>query len=175
MGTVPHVFVPVQCGRALRIKVALGSDLSSETARVGDVWHGTVTENVRTQNQGVIPPGSEVEGVITGVARTRRGSPAMLELRVQSIQVNGHEESIAASAEPLIARSPDTHRPGAIAGGTSADAPIGEASGDGKHAVAAGILDGAAFASVATSKGQPVVLSDGTVMGFTVNRTVYMR
>jgi hypothetical protein len=133
------------------IKVALGSNISSETARVGDAWYGTVTEFVMSQNEDVITPGSEVGGLITGVAHADRGSLAMLELGVRSIRVNGHDESIAASADPVVAGSSRARSVGAIDART------------------------AAVDAVATSNGHQFVLSDGAVMSFTVNETVVMR
>lgn len=159
-----------------RINVSLGSNISSETASVGDAWHGTVTENVSTEHGGSIPAGSDVDGVVTGALSAKRGSRAMLELGVRSIRVNGHAEAIAASSEAVIAGSPRARNLGAIAGGAAAGALIGKVVGDGKNAAVGGIIGGATAAGVvAGSKGYQVVLSDGTVMGFTVNQTVAMR
>jgi hypothetical protein len=158
-----------------RIDVSLGSNVSSETASVGDSWHGTVTENVSTQN-GTIPAGSDVDGVVTSAVAAKRGSRAMLELGVRSIRVNGHKESISASAEPVIAGSTRARNLGAIAGGAAAGALIGKVVGDGKNAAVGGLIGGAAATGVvASSKGYQVVLSDGTVMSFTVSQTVAMR
>ncbi len=86
-----------------RIRVALAVNLSSETASAGDAWRGSVTETVRTLNGGLIPAGSMVEGVVAAATPATRGARAMLELGVQSIRVNDHDESIAASAEPVMA------------------------------------------------------------------------
>lgn len=158
------------------INVALGSNISSETANVGDAWHGTVTENVSASNGGSIPAGSEVNGVVTGAIAAKRGSRAMLDLGVRSIRVNGHDESVAASTEAVIAGSPRARNLGAIAGGAVAGALIGKAVGDGKNAAVGALIGGAAAAGVvAHSKGYQVVLSDGTVMSFTVSETVAMR
>lgn len=97
-----------------RIRIALAVNLSSETATVGDVWRGSVTEDVRTLNGGLIPAGSAVEGVVAAATPAGRGAHAMLELGVQSIRVNGHDESIAASAEPVVSGSPLTRNDGAL-------------------------------------------------------------
>jgi hypothetical protein len=124
----------------------------------------------------VIPAGSQVDGVVTGALAARRGSRAMLELGVQRIRVNGHDESITASSEPVIAGSTRARNLGAIAGGAAAGALIGKAVGDGKNATVGGIIGGAAAAGVvAGSKGYQVVLTNGTVMTFTVTQTVAMR
>jgi len=156
--------------------VALGSTISSESANVGDAWHGTMTEMVATENGGNIPAGSKVDGVVTGVTPAKRGSRAMLDLGVRSIQVDGRNVSVNASSQAVIAGSPRARNLGAIAGGAAACALIGKVVGDGKNAAVGGLIGGAAATGVvATSKGYQVVLPDGTVMGFTVDQTVAMR
>jgi hypothetical protein len=158
------------------IPVALSGNISSETANAGDAWHGNVTENVTAERGATIPAGSRVDGVVVGVTPAKRGSRAMLELGVRGIEVNGHRESIPASAEQVIAGSTRARNLGAIAGGAAAGALIGKVVGDGKNAAVGGLLGGAAAAGVvAGSKGYQVVLTDGTVMSFTVSRTVAMR
>ena len=158
------------------IRVAVSGDITSETASVGDVWHGTVSENVSTQNGGSIPPGSEVSGVITGATPAKRGSRAMLELGIRSIRVDGRNEAGGASAAPVIAGSTRTRNVGAVAGGALVGALIGRSVGDGRNAAVGGLVGGAATAgALAGTKGYQVVLSDGTIMNFTVSRTVAMR
>lgn len=158
-----------------RIDVTLGSDISSETANVGDAWHGTVTQSVSTQN-GTIPAGSHVTGVVEAVTAAKRGSRAMLDLGIRGIQVNGHNEAIAARTDPVIAGSTRARNLGAIAGGAAAGALIGKVVGDGKNAAVGGLIGGAAATGVvAGSKGYQVRLASGTVMSFTVNQTVAMR
>ena len=158
------------------ISVTLGSTLSSETAQVGDSWHGTVSENVMLENDGMIPAGSDVDGRVTGVTTAERGSRAMLDLAVRSIRVHGRNVSMAATSEAVVAGSTRARNLGAIAGGAVAGALIGKVVGDGKNAAVGGLLGGAAATGVvAGSKGYQVVLTDGTVMNFTVSQTVAMR
>jgi hypothetical protein len=153
-----------------RIKVALASNISSETARVGDSWRGTVTENVMTPNDGAIPPGSEVEGVVAAVTSAERGVRGMLELGVLRIRVNGYVEAIAASTEPVIAGSSRARNLGAIGGGSAESARVSDDRdttdrGNTGEVTAAGIMTGP----------RRIVLSDGTVLTFTVTQTVAMR
>ena len=158
------------------INVTLGNTISSRTASVGDAWHGTVTNNVEMQNGGMIPAGSEVNGVVTGAVGAKRGSRAMLDLGVRGIRVNGRDEKVTANGEAVIAGSTRARNLGAIAGGAAAGALIGKAVGNGKNAAVGGILGGATAAGVvASSKGYQVVLKDGSVMSFTVSQTVAMR
>lgn len=159
-----------------RIDVVLQSEISSKTANVGDGWHGTVQEAVATQNGGMIPAGSAVDGVVTGVIPAKRGSRAMLDLGVRHIRVNGHDESIMASTESVIAGSPRARNLGAIAGSAAAGALIGSQVGDGKNKTVGALIGaGVATAVVASSDGYQVVLKSGTAMTFTINQTVAVR
>jgi len=156
--------------------VALGGNISSESANVGDAWHGTMTEAVTTQNGGSIPAGSNVDGIVTAVTPAKRGSRATLDLGVRSIRVDGHDMAVRASSQAVVAGSPRARNLGAIAGGAAAGALIGKAVGDGKNAAAGAVIGGAAATGVVVaSKGYQVVLPNGTVMGFTVDETVAMR
>lgn len=158
------------------IQVALGSDISSETAHAGDTWHGKVTEDVVANNTVVIPAGSSVSGVVVSAVKAKRGSRAMLDLAVRSINVKGRNEPVSASAEEVIAGSTRARNLGAIAGGAAAGALIGKAVGDGKNATVGGIIGGvAATGVVAASKGFQVVLKEDTVMDFTVVETISMK
>lgn len=150
--------------------VTLGGAISSETASVGDAWHGTVAHDVVTKHGGVILAGSPVNGVVTGAMGAKRGSRAMLDLAVRNIRVNGQDESIAANGESVVAGSTRARNLGAIAGGVAAGALIGNVVGDGRNATVGGLIGGAAATGVvAGSKGYQVVLKSGTLMSFTVN------
>lgn len=158
------------------INVTLGSLISSENAAVGDVWHGTLAENVETLNGGMLAAGSDVRGVVTGVTPARRGSRAMLDLGVRGINSNGRNHPVIANGESVIAGSTRARNLGAIAGGVAAGALIGKVVGDGKNATVGGLIGGAAATGVvAKSKGYQVVLKPGTTMNFTVNQTVALR
>jgi len=96
------------------------------------------------RNEDLIPPGSEVDGVIEGVVPAMEGSLAMLELGVERIRVNGRKEPIRASADPVVFGTPRERWLRAEGG-------------------------------IPRFPGHQVVLTDVTVMSFTVNRTVAIR
>ncbi len=169
-----HASPSVPAGTTLN--VALGTTISSKDANSGDAWSGTVTDNVTTANGVIIPAGSSVSGVVTGVVPAKRGDLAMLDLAVRSVSVGGRTTSIDANTQPVVAGSPRARNLGAIAGAAAAGALIGKQVGDGKNGAVGGIIGGATAAGVvAASKGYQVILKSGTVMSFTVNETVSMR
>ncbi|MEO5618470.1 MAG: hypothetical protein ABIS67_11905 [Candidatus Eisenbacteria bacterium] len=170
---------PTVSSRSVRsgttIHVALGSHLSSKTAKVGDSWTGTVTENVMNQDESVIPPGSTVDGVVTAVLPDQEGSPPMLALGIRGIRVDGHDESIVASAEPVIAGTAHARNLGAITGEAANGVLIGNFVGGRDGAMAAPIDADSVAGVVSAGDGYQLMLFDGTVISFTVSQTVAMR
>jgi hypothetical protein len=158
-------------------KVRLLRTLSSESAGPGDRWDGEVTSNIVVGDRVVIPAGSRVEGKIDEARPARRGSRAMLHLRVTSISANGKTTPLDADATPVVARSPRTRNLGAIAGGAAAGALLGKMiGGDGGDAAKGAIVGGGvATGIVATSKGYQVVLGKGAVLNFRTEESVAMR
>jgi len=142
-----------------RIQVALRNGLSSETANVGDGWHGFVTENVPTLNGAPIPAGTAVDGVVAVVVPAHRGSPAVLELGLRSVRVDGYAESVAASTEPLVGSLRTRAQSRSVARSESE--------------VAAATASAWDRASRAARGG--VLLNDGSVLCFRVSQTVLVR
>jgi hypothetical protein len=159
------------------INIGVSTQISSETANVGDTWSGEVKENVIVGDRVVFPAGSVVSGTVTGAKPAEKGSRAMLDLAVTAVSVNGKSHSVDATMEPIEAGSTRARNLGAVAGGAAAGALIGKAvGGGGKGALIGAIAGGAAAgAGVAASKGYQVVLKEGTVLTFKVKDTVKIR
>ncbi len=158
------------------IQVAIGSTISSKTARSGDAWYGTVAENVVGTNGRVIAAGSQVTGVVTAAVPAQRGSRAMLDLAVRSIQVNGRNEAVTANAGEIVAGSTRARNLGVIAGGAAAGAIVGNNVGDHNHTALGALIGGVTAAGVVSkTSGYQVELKGGTVMSFTVSESVTMR
>ncbi len=165
----------VDAGTAVNVSVS--SQISSETANVGDTWTGEVKENVIVGDRVVFPAGSIVTGTVTEAVPAERGSRARLGVEVNSITVNGTRHAVDAGTEAIEAGSPRARNLGAMAGGAAAGALIGKAvGGSGKGALIGGLLGGAAAGgAVAKSKGYQVVLKEGTVVTFNVKAPVTIR
>ena len=157
--------------------VSLGTSITSETARVGDAWSGTIQSAAALDGVNVIPTGSAVSGTITGVKAARKGDRAMLDLGISSIQVGGHRYAVSGGTEAIVAGSTRARNLGAIAGSAAAGALIGQAaSGSGKGAIVGGVVGGGvATGVVAASDGYQVMLKPGTVIAFTTNEALAVR
>jgi hypothetical protein len=151
--------------------VVLSTQVSSETAKPGDAWSGTLASAVVVDGEVLAPAGAAVQGEVSEAVEAKRGDRAKLDLRVTSIEVSGKTRKVNAGTEPVIAGSPRARNLGAIAGGAAAGAIIGKAvGGDAEDAAAGAIIGGtAAGVGVAASKGYQVVLKSGTRLGFTVH------
>jgi hypothetical protein len=160
------------------LNVAVETQLSSESANVGDTWTGTLKENVIVGDRVVFPAGSVVTGVVTEVQPAGgKGKLARLGFAVSSITANGHKVGVEAGTETIEAGSARARNLGAIAASAGAGALIGKAvGGSGKGALIGGLIGGAAAgAAVAKSKGYQVVIKEGTVVTFNVKQPVTVR
>ena len=158
------------------ILVAVRGPITTQTARTGDAWYGTVAGNVAGSNGRVIPAGSPVTGVISSSSAAQRSTRATLDLAVRSIRVNGREETVMANAGEIVAGSTRARNLGVVAGGAAAGAVVGNNVGDHNHTLLGAVIGGAAAAgAVSKTRGYQVELKDGTVMSFSVTQSVTMR
>jgi hypothetical protein len=163
-----HVTVP--SGSSL--DVTLGTRLSSENARVGDAWTGSIASG-----RDGIPAGSVVRGTVSAVKAARKGDRAMLDLALSSITVGNRNYRVHGSTEAIIAGSPRARNLGAIGAATAAGAVVGHAiGGSGKGTLIGAIVGGgAATGVVSQTKGWQVVLKSGTALTFTTSEAVAVR
>lgn len=173
----PAVDPGVTLAAGTPIAIAVNTALTTETAKVGDPWTGSVKENVIVGDRVVIPAGSTVHGVVSAVKPAEKGDRAMLDLSVESVSVDGNSLAVKAGMEEIIAGSTRARNLGAIAGTAAAGALVGKAvGGSGKGALIGGLIGGAAAtAGVAGSKGYQVVLKEGTEITFNVSEDINVK
>jgi hypothetical protein len=154
------------------LDVTLNTRLSSEDARVGDAWTGSVLNG-----QDGIPAGSVVRGTVSGVRSAQKGDRAMLDLKLASITAGGRDYAMHGGTEAIVAGSPRARNLGAIGAATAAGAVVGHAiGGSGKGTLVGAIVGGgAATGVVSQTKGWQVVLKSGTAITFTTSQSVAVR
>ena len=157
--------------------ITLSTPLTSETARLGDGWSGIVSSTVFVDGHALVPAGSRVTGVVSGVTPARRGDRAMLDLRLTSVTIDDRFYPLNGGTEAVIAGSPRARNLGAIAGAAAVGAGVGQAIGKNPRSTVIGGVVGAGAATtvVAGSKGWQVVLKPGTPMTFTTSEAVAVR
>ena len=98
---------PLAVPAGVQMAVRLSGSLSSENAKVGDPWSGTVVTAVTIGSQEVIPANSTVRGVVTGVQPAARGTRAMLDLTIQDVAIDSTPRPLTAGIEAILAELPD--------------------------------------------------------------------
>ena len=140
-----------------QLKVRLASTLSSETARVGDPWSGTLVTALTVDGREIIPAGTTVQGAVTGAHPAGLGTRAMLDLAVSDLSIGSKTHVLMASTDAILADLP-LHAAPPAAGRTPASMAVGTAE-----------------PVMPIDRGAEVVLDAGTEMVFTVRERAAIR
>jgi hypothetical protein len=159
------------------ITVSLGSALGSKLSQAGQTFTGTVAKDVVVENAVAIPQGANITGtVVDAKALGKFAGGAVLQIRLDSIQVNGSDLPVQASAHSFTIKGKGK-RTGIMAGGGAAlGGIIGGIAGGGKGA-AIGILagGGAGGAGAAFTGNKEIVLPAESDVAFQLTQPVEIR
>jgi len=145
-GTIPS-------GTVLNVRVIDG--LSSETSQTGDVFHGTLQDDIEANGKLIFPRGSDVTGRVTNVIPSGRLSASgVLELSLTAINANNVGAQVV--TEPLKVQGESHTKSNAtkIGAGAAAGAIIGAIAGGGKGAAIGTVVGGAAGTGAAAATGK---------------------
>jgi hypothetical protein len=143
------------------LDVRLQSSLSSETATVEQRFEATTVVDLRQAGRVLIPAGSIVRGVVSGVEKAGRlERTGRLELSFDQITVNGRNHEIRGTATEVFKSGGIREEAPAAGIGAGAGAIIGGILGGVKGAVVGAVI-GAGGAIVAT-EGNDVTLPAGS-------------
>lgn len=143
---------PFTVPAGVQLRVRLTSNLSSETAQVGDPWSGTLATALTAGEREILPAGIPVHGAVTGAHPAGLGTRAMLDLAILDVSIAGATQLLDAGTEAILADLPST---------SSHDEPA-----TGRMAAALG--GGSNDRILPVGKGTEVVLAAGTEVVFTV-------
>jgi len=153
-----------------RVTVRVTEKLSSETAKLGERFHGTLAAPVVVNGRTLFPQGAAVTGQVVHVKSSGRlSSPGELTLALRTIQAGGR--SYAVSANPFVIKG-ESHTKSNVAkiGGTTAlGAILGGIFGGGKGAAIGAASGAAAGTGVAAATGKkPALVESEAVLVWTV-------
>jgi tRNA A-37 threonylcarbamoyl transferase component Bud32 len=158
-GQQPRLVVTVPSGTRLRL--ALETPLSSETARPGDALSAELTDPVRVEGVEALAAGQRLTGRIEDAAPAEAADGrGRMTLRFDSLEATGQRLDVR--CRPLVLRAPGTKRKdaGIIASLAGVGAAVGGLLGGKGGAVAGTVAGGAAgVAIVTTAKGHEVTLA----------------
>jgi hypothetical protein len=148
------------------VRVRLGQTISSDKARSGDNWIGTVHDKVVVNGRTVAKRGDPVEGkVVDAKASGRLSGTALLEL--QLISINGN--SVVTSTVSSEGGKHKGRNAKAAGGGAVAGAIIGAIAGGGTGAaIGAGAGAAAGTAGAAATGKKDVSFRVESILDFTV-------
>lgn len=138
-----------------RIQVRVIEKLSSETAQVGDRFHGTLAAPLMVNGRTVFLRGADVSGQVTNVERSGRlSSPGELHLALRTIQSGGRVYAV--SAQPFVVKGESHTKSNVtkIGGSAAAGAIIGALAGGGKGAAIGAGVGAAAGTGIAAATGK---------------------
>lgn len=152
------------------INVRINEKLSSETARPGDTFTGTLAQPLSVAGA-VFPRGTSVRGeVISAKKSGRLSDPGVLELALVSIGTGSHATTVV--SQPFIIRG-ESHTKSNVAkigGATAAGAVIGGLADGGKGAaIGAGVGAGTGTAVAAATGKKPAIVESEAVLVFVSN------
>lgn len=147
-----------------RIQVRMTDRLSSESAKPGETFHGTLAQPVIVHGKMLFNKGTEVTGQVIAVSSSGRlSSPGKLQLELTSLS-SGWFRSYVLAVQPLVIEGSSHTRSNItkIGSGAAAGAVVGALAAGGKGAaIGAGVGAGTGTAvAAATGKHEAVVESE---------------
>jgi hypothetical protein len=152
--------------------VRLNDPLSSETNKIGDTFHGSLSSPIVIDGETVIPSGADVVGRVANVQSAGRfAGQSVLTLELTSLSVNGRTYNVQTNQWSRQGKGEGKNTATKVGVGTAAGAILGGIIGGGKGAaIGAASGAGAGTGVAAAKKGEQIKLGPEAVLSFqTVN------
>jgi len=167
--------VVVPAGTTLTVR--LGESLGSKLSTPGESFSATLASAVTVDGNNVIPAGASARGTVVDakpLGRFKGG--ARLELRLNSITVNGAEQAIETSAVSRTKKGKGKRTAVMAGGGTALGAIIGGIAGGGKGAAIGAVAGGGAGVGGAAFTGnKEIVLPAESALSFRLKSPLEVR
>jgi hypothetical protein len=159
------------------VTVSLGSALGSKLSQAGQSFSGTVAKDVIADNVVVVPQGAAVTGtVIDAKALGKFAGGATLQLRLDSIALNGREVPVQAAARTFTVKGKGKRTAVMTGGGAALGGIIGALAGGGKGAAIGMAAGGGAGAGGAAFTGnKEIVLPAESDVSFELTQPLDIR
>jgi outer membrane lipoprotein SlyB len=164
--TMAAVNVRIPVGTSVQVRIT--EKLSSETANVGDVFHGSLAVPVVANGRTLFPKGAIVTGEVVNVERSGRlSTPGELHLNLRTIRTGGRTYPVSVQTVVIKGEPHTKSNVTKIGGGTAFGALIGAIAGGGKGAAIGAGVGAAAGTGVAAGTGKkPAEVESETVLAW---------
>lgn len=165
---------PVVIPAGTEVTVSLGSALGSKLSQSGQTFTGTVAQDVMVGNEIVIPKGATVAGTVTDAKPLGRfAGGASLQVRLDSIKLNGYDLPVQTAAKSFTAKGKGKRTAVLAGGGAALGGIIGALAGGGKGAAIGMAAGGGAGAGGAAFTGnKDIVLPAESDVSFELTQAV---
>lgn len=168
----PDLVIPAGTHIAVTTHRSLGSKISD----AGETFTATVARPVEVNGQVLIPRGARASGTVVEarpLGRFKGG--AYLELRLETVSVNGGRYQIRSNGLERVEKGKGKRSAGFIGGGAGLGAIIGGIAGGGKGALIGGLVGGGAGTAGAGLTGKKnIYIPAETTLTFRLTRAVHI-
>jgi hypothetical protein len=170
----PPAPVTVTVPAGTRLSVRITDPLSSETAKVGDTFRGTLDNAIMIGDKVVVPRDADVQGRVLAVKpSTHFTGNSELTLEMKMLDINGKSYEIATNQWQKLGTGRGKRTAATVGGGAALGAVIGAIAGGGKGAaIGAGAGAAAGTGVQGVTKGQKVELPSESVLDFELAQPV---
>src|SRR5262245_58952862 len=118
---IAHPVANIPSGTSVQVR--LTETLNSETANVGQIFHGSLADPVVANGRTLFPKGANVTGEVVNVQRSGRlSTPGELHLRLRTIRTGGRTYGVSVQTMVIKGESHTKSNVTKIGGGTAAGA-----------------------------------------------------
>jgi hypothetical protein len=168
---------PVVVPAGTSLTISLGSAIGSKLSQTGQTFAGSVAKDVIVHQAVAIPQGTNVSGTIIDAKPLGKfAGGAVLEVRLDSINLQGSEIPVAASTRTFTQKGKGKRTAVLAGGGAALGGLIGGLAGGGKGAaigLAAG--GGAGAGGAAVSGNKDIVLPAEAAITFELSQALEIR
>jgi outer membrane lipoprotein SlyB len=168
LGTLAMAAANVKIPAGTSVQVRITEKLSSETANVGEVFHGSLATAVVANGRTLFPRGASVTGEVVNVERSGRlSTPGELHLSLRTIRTGSRTYPMSVQTVVIKGESHTKSNVTKIGGGSALGALIGAVAGGGKGAAIGAGVGAAAGTGVAAGTGKkPAEVESETVLAW---------
>ena len=168
---------PISVPAGTTVTVSLGSAVGSKLSQSGQTFNGSVAKDVMVGSAVAIPQGASVTGTVTDAKPLGRfAGGAVLQLRLDSITLNGADMPVQTALKTYSAKGKGKRTAVMAGGGAALGGIIGALAGGGKGAAIGMAAGGGAGAGGAAFTGnKDIVLPVESAVSFQITQPLEIR